>query len=81
MGYTTYHELVDFDEYYEPPELGYDDDDDFVDDETWDYDTGPFCMHWSTPHDCDENCDYCGHPCREHSAWGCSVDECGCGRG
>lgn len=33
------------------------------------YDSGPFCRHWSDPADCDEKCADCGHDCTGH-AWG-----------
>ena len=40
------------------------------DDEWWDYDSGPFCWHWSDPADCDEKCARagCGHGCGQHAA-------------
>lgn len=31
-----------------------------------DYESGPFCRHWSDPADCDEQCANCEHICREH---------------
>lgn len=31
-----------------------------------DYESGPFCSHWSDAFDCDEPCLGCGHECREH---------------
>lgn len=37
------------------------------DDSDWsDYDSGPFCRHWSDPADCDRECTTCKHPCSEH---------------
>lgn len=49
---------------------------DDVDREEWD--SGPFCRHWSDPSDCNELCK-CGHKCSEH-AYGdyCVVDDCTC---
>lgn len=31
------------------------------------YDTGPFCRHWSDPSDCDRLCANCGHRCTMHA--------------
>lgn len=43
------------------------------------YDSGPFCRHFSDPSDCSEPCVMCGHPCREHpSDGGCSGETCLC---
>lgn len=40
------------------------------DDDDWaDYESGPYCRHWSDPTDCDELCDTCGHRCSEHSTY------------
>jgi hypothetical protein len=71
----TYHEQLDDVEYDEPSTES---------DRSWDYDqsyddynSGPFCMHWLNPEDCDEDCPYCGHPCNKHSAYfGCELCEC-----
>ena len=30
------------------------------------YESGPFCLHWGEPGDCDELCSGCGHPCNNH---------------
>jgi hypothetical protein len=35
------------------------------------YDTGPFCQHWSDPSDCEEKCARCGLECRRHGATRC----------
>lgn len=44
-----------------------------------DYDSGPFCVHWSDPSDCDTPCATCGHECREHyGGTTCHVDGCEC---
>lgn len=29
-------------------------------------DSGPFCIHWADPSDCDELCQ-CGHKCFQHN--------------
>lgn len=45
-----------------------------IEEDDWsDYDTGPFCGHWSYAYDCDRVCATCGKECREH---GESGDEC-----
>lgn len=54
--------------------------DDIHDDEPAreDWDSGPFCPHFSDPHDCEELCK-CGHQCRKH--WrgeDCQADDCDC---
>lgn len=37
-----------------------------VDGDDWrDYDSGPYCRHWSDPVDCEERC-VCGHRCGQH---------------
>lgn len=41
-----------------------------------DYETGPFCRHWSDPWDCEELCKRCGHRCREHNYGGRYESEC-----
>lgn len=50
------------------------------DDGFCDYDSGPFCKHWSDPSDCDELCATCGHMCCRHgySTEECYVDDCKC---
>lgn len=36
-------------------------------DRDWtDYESGPFCRHWSDPADCDKMCAGCGHGCTSH---------------
>ena len=50
-------------------------------DDDLEYESGPFCMHFGDPADCDELC-VCGHQCHEHSYWdddhGCEVEGCSC---
>lgn len=41
-------------------------DDEEAEDSWEDYDSGPFCEHWSDPSDCEEGCMSCGKLCREH---------------
>lgn len=52
--------------------------DDYVDE----YDSGPFCRHWSDPADCKELCGRCGHGCIEHAYddgdRSCNVEGCPC---
>lgn len=48
-----------------------------------DYETGPFCRHWSDPADCAEVCQACGHRCGVHdfgdgAATECNEPECDC---
>lgn len=48
-----------------------------------DYDSGPYCQHWSDPSDCDEVCERCGHKCCEHDVWdeddhACEEEGCDC---
>ncbi len=47
-----------------------------------DYDSGPFCRHWSDPIDCAELCAKCGHSCAKHSYGDgdtdCFEDDCDC---
>ena len=47
------------------------------------YETGPFCRHYSDPCDCKEPCERCGHECRAHGAGvdndePCSEKGCDC---
>lgn len=55
--------------------------DDTVDDDGHepDYNTGPFCRHYSDPSDCDERCARpgCGHACSRHHDE-CNEDGCEC---
>ena len=44
--------------------------------EPQDYDSGPFCRHWSDPLDCEEVCARCGHTCGSHYYDSC--DKCDC---
>jgi hypothetical protein len=50
------------------------------DEEEQDYDTGPFCRHWSHPADCDEPCatQDCGHSCTLHMHGACAEECCPC---
>ena len=41
------------------------------------YDSGPFCGHWSDPIDCEHLCANCGHRCGMHYDK-CSEDGCTC---
>ena len=48
-----------------------------------DYDSGPFCRHFSDPDECDLVCAECGHGCAKtdnsHELNGpCNVDGCPC---
>ena len=47
----------------------------------WDnYESGPFCQHWSDPSDCDQLCE-CGHQCHDHESWDegkCKAEGCSC---
>lgn len=45
-----------------------------------DYDSGPFCVHWSDPSECDSKCENCGHDCCRHNGGHsvCNVDGCEC---
>lgn len=52
------------------------------DEEFWEnYDSGPFCRHWSDVGDCDDLC-ICGHECRKHDFLDdnepCNVEGCTC---
>lgn len=42
-----------------------------------DYNSGPFCRHYSDPYDCDTPCGSCGHPCCRHREE-CEDDGCAC---
>lgn len=51
--------------------------------DSWeDYESGPFCRHWSDPSDCVIACENCGHRCPEHAYdsgdRACQVDDCEC---
>lgn len=50
-------------------------------DEWEDYESGPFCRHWSDPEDCDAVCVTCGHGCTRHDfgvPGECFEDGCDC---
>jgi hypothetical protein len=32
--------------------------------------SGPFCLHYGDPLDCDKICGSCGHPCKNHDVDG-----------
>lgn len=42
------------------------------------FNSGPFCRHWSDPSDCEEICGNCGHECRQHGSFTCRVEGCEC---
>ena len=42
------------------------------------YDTGPFCRHFSDPADCEITCQACGHVCRNHGYGPEECDDCEC---
>jgi len=47
-----------------------------------DYESGPFCRHYSDPDDCDRTCATCGHGCARHDydngETACMEDGCAC---
>lgn len=46
--------------------------------EDWqNYDTGPFCCHWSHPADCEKVC-ACGDTCSAHREGECNEPDCAC---
>jgi hypothetical protein len=51
-------------------------DDDFDMEEMGEYESGPFCAHWSSG-DCGDLC-VCGHACKLHSGGGCDYEGCEC---
>lgn len=51
--------------------------DDIFDDDLADYESGPYCQHFSDPGDCEEIC-RCGHKCNEHLFDTCNVNNCPC---
>ena len=43
------------------------------------YESGPFCRHWSEASDCDKKCAACGCPCIRHGVGNDKrCDECDC---
>lgn len=54
---------------------------DETDDTTEEIISGPYCVHWGDPSDCDEPCARpgCGHKCCDHF-WDdqCKVEGCEC---
>lgn len=43
-----------------------------------DYQSGPFCQHWSDPYDCEDACT-CRHACSRHNgSEECEEPDCGC---
>jgi hypothetical protein len=52
------------------------------DERDWEnYQSGPFCRHWSDPADCDILCATCGHKCHQHefeAPGACMMDGCAC---
>jgi hypothetical protein len=53
-----------------------------VSDDDWsDYESGPFCRHWSDPSYCAHECARCGHECNAHNGYlddRCDVRGCDC---
>lgn len=52
-----------------------------TDEEGPEYETGPYCIHWCEPGDCDHPClrEGCKHRCDEHRGAGeCKVEGCLC---
>src|SRR3972149_3551968 len=51
-------------------------------DSYWDdYESGPFCVHWSELGDCADSCERCGHSCNEHEGEReveCRFTDCTC---
>jgi len=45
---------------------------------TEEYQTGPFCRHWSDPADCNIECAACGHRCCRHDIDDNDCMDCGC---
>ena len=43
------------------------------------YESGPYCQHWSEPWDCEDPC-VCGHPCKRHDIHDrdCRERSCSC---
>ncbi len=43
------------------------------------YESGPFCPHWTTPSECSEVCK-CGHLCSQHCFFDgdCEIEDCPC---
>jgi len=42
------------------------------------YESGPYCVHWDYPPDCEEKCK-CGHECRKHWCGNeCEIEGCSC---
>lgn len=37
-----------------------------TEDEDQEWHSGPYCIHWSDPLDCEEECSGCQHQCRRH---------------
>lgn len=48
----------------------------------YDYESGPFCRHFSDPSDCEKVCANCGHGCMQHNCdsgdYSCEECDCGC---
>lgn len=49
----------------------------FEDSEWSENQSGPFCLHYSDPSECDAICK-CGHECKNHRHGGCNIDGCDC---
>lgn len=50
---------------------------DEADDDSSDYESGPFCIHWGEAVDCDELC-MCGHSCNSHDGGYEGCGQCDC---
>ena len=44
--------------------------------EAWE--SGPFCVHWGDPADCNIECAECGHDCYQHGTSKCQAKDCNC---
>lgn len=55
-----------------------------VEDNDQEFESGPFCIHWGDPGDCDDPClrKGCGHRCSDHGTFdeedACQGDGCSC---
>lgn len=60
--------------------------DDFIENDSTDnyldYESGPFCRHFSDPADCEKKCVGCGHECQDHNYsdgnYSCCLCDCEC---
>lgn len=51
--------------------------DDNIEEDDVEYDSGPFCIHFGTPGECEEECLACGHMCKDHP-FGDECNLCDC---